>query len=45
MSKEHKKGLNADLVWSDLQNCCMSESTCGSERGPRWSKTDPGHGF
>lgn len=33
MSKEHKKGLNADLVWSDLQNCCMSESTCGSCQG------------
>lgn len=29
MSDTHKNGLNAELVWDDLQNCCRTESTCG----------------
>lgn len=29
MSEVHKKGLDAELVWNDLQNCCRSEATCG----------------
>ena len=29
MAEEHKKGLNADLVWDDLMNCCRSEVVCG----------------
>ena len=29
MEQEHKKGLNADLVWGDLMNCCRSENVCG----------------
>ncbi len=29
MAEEHKKGLNADLVWNDLMNCCRSEGVCG----------------
>lgn len=29
MADVHKKGLNADLVWNDLQNCCRSEDVCG----------------
>lgn len=30
MAEEHKKGFNADLVLSDLGNCCNSEGVCGS---------------
>ena len=33
MSDEHKKGLNTELVWNDLQNCCMSESSCEECQG------------
>lgn len=33
MSDEHKKGFNAALVWNDLQNCCMGESSCGECQG------------
>lgn len=33
MSEEHKKGLNAELVWNDLQNCCMRESSCEECQG------------
>lgn len=29
MADEHKKGLNTDLIWKDLQNCCMDQSVCG----------------
>ena len=29
MAEEHKKGLDADLVWSALMNCCRSEGVCG----------------
>lgn len=30
MSEEHKKGLNAEIVSSDLERCCMRETVCGS---------------
>lgn len=33
MSDEHKKGFNAALVWNDLQNCCMGESSCEECQG------------
>lgn len=33
MSEVHKKGLNAQLVWEDLQNCCISEAVCGQCHG------------
>lgn len=33
MADEHKKGLNADLVWEDLGNCCRSEALCGQCQG------------
>ncbi len=33
MADEHKKGLNADLVWEDLGNCCKSEASCGQCQG------------
>lgn len=33
MGDTHKKGLNADLVWNDLENCCRSEALCGECRG------------
>ena len=29
MADEHKKGLNAELVGNDLENCCRKETTCG----------------
>lgn len=29
MAEEHKKGLDAELVWNDLQNCCRDQSICG----------------
>lgn len=29
MAEEHKKGLNAELVGNDLENCCRNESICG----------------
>lgn len=29
MADVHKKGLNAELVWNDLQNCCRGEDACG----------------
>lgn len=28
MAEAHKKGLNAELVSNDLNNCCKSESAC-----------------
>ncbi len=28
MSEEHKKGMNADLVWEDLLDCCMEGEVC-----------------
>ncbi|MDE5819036.1 MAG: hypothetical protein K2N41_09285 [Lachnospiraceae bacterium] len=33
MAEVHKKGLNAQLVWEDLQNCCISEAACGQCQG------------
>ena len=33
MADEHKKGLNADLIETDLENCCRGESLCGQCRG------------
>ncbi len=29
MADTHKKGLNADLVGTDLENCCRTEGVCG----------------
>lgn len=29
MAEEHKKGLNAELIWNDLQDCCRAQSICG----------------
>ncbi|MDE5717211.1 MAG: hypothetical protein K2I53_06285 [Lachnospiraceae bacterium] len=29
MADEHKKGLNAGLVATDLENCCRKENACG----------------
>lgn len=29
MADAHKKGLNADLVGTDLENCCRTEGVCG----------------
>ncbi len=29
MAGEHKKGLDTELVWNDLQCCCRSEAACG----------------
>lgn len=29
MADVHKKGLNAELISRDLENCCRSEATCG----------------
>lgn len=29
MAEEHKKGLDAELVWNDLQNCCRDKTVCG----------------
>lgn len=28
MAAEHKEGLNTELIWKDLQNCCMEQSVC-----------------
>lgn len=33
MGDTHKKGLNAELVWNDLGNCCRSEALCGQCQG------------
>ena len=32
MEGEHKKGLNAELIGSDLENCCRGEAQCGQCR-------------
>lgn len=32
MADVHKKGLNAELVWNDLQNCCKGEDVCGQSQ-------------
>lgn len=32
MDETHKKGLNADLIESDLENCCRGEALCGQCR-------------
>lgn len=29
MEGKPKKGLDAELIWSDLQNCCRSPEVCG----------------
>lgn len=29
MAVEHKKGLDAEIVWKDLQNCCRTQNVCG----------------
>lgn len=29
MADVHKKGLNAELIRDDLENCCLKETTCG----------------
>lgn len=29
MAEVHKKGLNAELVANDLENCCRTEGVCG----------------
>ena len=28
MGDTHRKGLNADSVWNDLENCCRGEALC-----------------
>lgn len=28
MGDTHRKGLNADSVWNDLENCCRGEDLC-----------------
>lgn len=33
MAEEHKKGLNADLIGEDLENCCIGESVCQQCQG------------
>ena len=33
MSGEHKKGLNAELIETDLENCCRSEDLCSECQG------------
>ena len=33
MADEHKKGLNADLIGGDLENCCRGEALCGQCQG------------
>ncbi len=33
MADVHKKGLNAELVLDDLENCCRNESVCGQCQG------------
>ncbi|MBD5509284.1 MAG: hypothetical protein HDR05_14935 [Lachnospiraceae bacterium] len=32
MEGEHKKGLNAELIGNDLENCCRGEAQCGQCR-------------
>lgn len=32
MAEEHKKGLNADLVWNDLMNCAEAKVSADSVR-------------
>lgn len=29
MEDVHKKGLNAELIWKDLEDCCRGEALCG----------------
>ena len=29
MADVHKKGLNAELIRDDLENCCLNETACG----------------
>lgn len=31
MAEEHKKGLDAGLVWNDLQSCCKTCDQCQKE--------------
>ncbi len=33
MEGVHKKGLDAELIGNDLENCCRGESLCGQCRG------------
>lgn len=33
MADEHKKGLNAEIVWNDLERCCIGEDTCKQCKG------------
>lgn len=33
MGEVHKKGLDADLVWSDLENCCLDGISCSQCQG------------
>lgn len=33
MGEAHKKGLDAELVWSDLENCCLSGISCSQCQG------------
>lgn len=33
MADEHKKGLNAELIERDLENCCLGEAVCNQCRG------------
>ena len=28
MAEEHKKGLNAELIRDDLENCCLNDTVC-----------------
>ena len=32
MEDVHKKGMNAELIGNDLENCCRSEAVCGQCR-------------
>ena len=29
MAEQHKKGLDAQLIWNDLEDCCLQETNCG----------------
>ncbi len=34
MAEEHKKGFNADMVWEDLESCCLRDTSCAQcQRG------------
>ena len=33
MADVHKKGLNAELIERDLENCCRGEGLCGQCQG------------